>query len=91
MGLLDRLNIFRRVKDLEEQESKLLDNIDVLRVKLEEQEVRSVELEQGLEHILNYMDVRSESLRRLNHRILMVNLQNEGSLDLVPDLDVEMG
>ena len=90
MSLLNRLNLFKRVKELEIQETSLLNNIDVLRVRVEKLDSISDELETSITHILEYMDKRAEALRELNKQILQFKESQTGSLDLVSDLDMEV-
>jgi len=89
MGLLQRLNLFRRVQDLENEEGKLLQSIDVLNTKLRQIEAVHDELEQGVEYLLQFMDKRVSLLRELNVKLHSIESEKESSLDLLADLDVE--
>jgi len=89
MGLLQRLNLFRRVQDLENEEGRLLDSIDILNNKLRQIEEVHDELEQGVEYLLQFMDKRVKILRELNVKLHSVEAERESSLDLLADLDVE--
>ena len=89
MGLLQRLNLFRRVQDLENEEVKLLSSIDVLNDKLRQIEAVHDELEQGIGYMLDFMDKRVGLLRELNVKLHSIEAERESSLDMLPDLDVE--
>ena len=89
MGLLQRLNLFRRVQDLENEEVKLLSSIDVLNDKLRQIEEVHEELEQGIEYMLEFMDKRVVLLRGLNVKLHSIEAERESSLDVLADLDIE--
>ena len=88
MGLLERLNVYKRVRNLEERENELLASLDTLRLKALSLEKSYSEAEQSLTHILEYMDRRSALLDALNRKILMFKTSESNDLDLFSDLDV---
>ena len=77
MNILDRLNIFKRLKRLEEQEELFFSSVD--------------ELLTGLEMVLDDIDSRSNKLELLNKRLRQIAMSQTGSLDMLPDLDLEVG
>ena len=78
MSLLNRLNLFKRVKAAEDAEAELFNNVDQLIV--------------GVEEILRILDKRSEQIRGLNARIFeMSQSQYYTSLDILSDLDAGIG
>ena len=88
MRLLDRLNVFRRVKNLETQEAQLLESLDVLQVRFSELELRYDDMESGVECIVEYMGRREQGLRELNAKLHDFTEKRIGSLDIYADLDV---
>ena len=88
--MLERLNVFARVKNLEQKEEELLDSVDTLRLKAISLEKSIMESEKALSHILDYMDRRSATLDTLNRKLLMFKTSEDNSLDMVPDLDLEV-
>ena len=90
MGLLDRLNVFKRVKNLEIQETQLLDSISLLQHKAQQLDVKAGEMETAVEEILDYVDKRAVALNVLNRKILNFTTSESGSLDMIPDLDLEV-
>jgi len=77
LNILDRLNIFKRLKRLEEQEELFFSSVD--------------ELLTGLEMVLDDIDSRSNKLELLNKRLRQIAMSQTGSLDMLPDLDLEVG
>ena len=76
MSLLERLNLFARVRNLEEKEVEMLKNFD--------------DLLTGVEYLLNSLDERSLQIEQLNQRIgLMLPNKSLINLDMKADLDVK--
>ena len=75
MSLLERLNLFARVRNLEEKEAEMLSNFD--------------DLLTGVEYLLDSLDERSLQIEQLNQRIgLMLPNKSLINLDIEADLDV---
>ena len=75
MSLLDRLNLFKRVKEAEEAEAQLFKDVD--------------DLITGVETILEALDRRTSKIDELNARIHGFELSRNGVLDMIPDLDLK--
>jgi len=75
LSLLDRLNLFKRVKEAEEAEAQLFKDVD--------------DLITGVETILETLDRRTAKIDELNARIHGFELSRSGVLDMIPDLDLK--
>ena len=92
MDILDRLNLFKRIKDAEDAEERLSVNLFKLTDSVEKLFSDMNDLENGVEKILSMIDKKTETIKGLNARIFeMSQSQYYTSIDIPADLDAGIG